>query len=67
MSVPTEAEVYTQLMEYLRKAQEAAATISHLTGLNSSKAATTRGWLIISEQLKAMQRVVTSIAVGKLQ
>ncbi len=67
MAIPTEAEVYTQLMEHLRKAQEAAATISHLTGLNQAKAPTTRGWLIISEQLKAMQRAVTSIAVGKLQ
>ena len=63
----TEAEVYTQMMEHLRKAQECAATISHLTGLNSAKTATTRGWLVVSEQLKAMQRAITAIAVGKLQ
>ena len=67
MAVPTEAEVYTQMMEHLRNAQECAATISHLTGLNSAKQATTRGWLVVSEQLKAMQRAITAIAVGKLQ
>lgn len=39
MAVPTEAEVYTQMMEHLRKAQECAATISHLTGLNSAQQA----------------------------
>jgi hypothetical protein len=67
MALPTEAEVYTQFMEHLRKAQECSATISHLTGLNSSKTATTRGWLIVSEQLKRMQQVITEIAMGKLQ
>ena len=65
MNLPTEADLYTQLMEHLRKAQEHSATISHLSGLNGATA-TSRGWLIVSEQLKAMQRAVTAIAVGKL-
>ena len=63
--LPTEADLYQKLIEGLRVAQEDAAMLSHIRGLNSGTAAA-RGWLIISEQLKAMQRAVIAIAVGKL-
>jgi hypothetical protein len=62
----TEADLYQKLIENLRIAQEDAAMLSHLRGLNHGVAAA-RGWLVISEQLKAMQRAVIAIAVGKLQ
>ena len=65
MSLPTEGEVFAQLIEFLRKAQESTAMLSHLSGANDRKTAS-KGWLVVSEQLKAMQRVVTQIATGKL-
>lgn len=66
MSLPTEGEEYAKLIEHLRLAQECAATLSHLTGLNDRKP-TSRGWLLVQENLKRMQYVVTEIAKGKLQ
>lgn len=65
MSVPTEGEVFAILMEHLRLAQEACATLSHLAAANDRKA-TARGWLACSEQFKTTQRVVIEIAKGKL-
>lgn len=66
MSIPTEGECYAQLMEYVRKSQECAATLAHLCKAND-KGVAARGWLVISEQMKYMQKVVTKIAMGKLQ
>ena len=63
--LPTEGETYQKLIELLREAQEQSAMLSHLRGLNNGVAAA-RGWLVISEQLKAMQRAVIAVAVGKL-
>jgi hypothetical protein len=63
--LPTEGDLYQKLIENLRIAQEDAAMLSHLRGLNHGVAAA-RGWLVISEQLKAMQRVVIAIAASKL-
>lgn len=63
--LPTEGDVYQKLIENLRIAQEDAAMLSHLRGLNNGVAAA-RGWVVISEQLKAMQRVVIAIAASKL-
>lgn len=66
MSIPTEGEEYAKLIEYIRKAQESAAMLAHLCKAND-KSVAARGWLVISEQMKRMQRVVTQIASGKLQ
>ena len=63
--LPSESETYQKLIEHLRQAQEQAAFLSHLRGLQSGSAAA-QGWLIVSEQLKAMQRVTIAIATGKL-
>ena len=66
MSLPTEGDEYTKLMEHLRKGQEACAMLSHLTGLND-RPTVSKGWLMVSEMLKKMQHTVTDIAVGKFQ
>jgi len=69
-SIPTQGESFAKLIEYIRKAQEECATLSHLAGLQSHKPreqAIAKGWLIVSEQLKLMQRTVTKIGMGKLQ
>lgn len=66
MSVPTQGESYSKLIEHIRKAQEEAAMLSHLTGLNDDRALS-HGWLAISENLKKMQSMITSLAMGRLQ
>lgn len=65
MSIPTEGETFSKVIEYIRKAQEETATLSHLTGLNGHAAAA-QGWLAVSEQLKVMQRVIIQIAKRKM-
>lgn len=66
MGVPTQGEVFSQLLEYMRKAQEASATLSHLAGLNDDKRVA-MGWFAISENFKHQIKVVTQIAMGKMQ
>jgi hypothetical protein len=63
MSLPTEAEVFAQLLEHLRKAQEASATLGHLTADNDKLRS--HGWLGISELLKRMVVQVTKLAMRK--
>lgn len=65
MSIPTRGEEYAKLMEFLRKAQEAAANISHLEADNDSTYS--KGWLGISELLKRIIIQVTKLAVGRYQ
>lgn len=61
------AEEYMKLMEHLRKAQEAAAMISHLHGDTDDKSRLlAKGWLIISEGLRMMIHKVTQLAQGRL-
>jgi hypothetical protein len=66
MSVPTEGEIYAQLIEHLRLAQENAATLSHLTGFQRDRPGVANGWLAVSEGLKRFQRTVIQIATGRL-
>ena len=66
MSVPTQGESYSKLIEYLRKAQEEAATLGHLASANDNRL-TALGWLTVSEALKKMQHHITLLAQGKLQ
>jgi hypothetical protein len=63
MSLPTEAEVFAQLLEHLRKAQEAAATLGHLCADNEPTRS--HGWLGVSELLRNMVRQVTKLAMRK--
>lgn len=67
MSIPTIAEEYAKLMEHLRKAQEAASMISHLHGDTDDKSRLlAKGWLVISEALRAMQHKIIQLAQGRL-
>ena len=65
MSVPRREEVYDQLVEYLRKAQEAAATIGHLHADDPvTGRAKAMGFLAISEALREMQHNVRMVATS---
>jgi hypothetical protein len=61
MAVPTKGETYSQLMEHLRLAQEASAMLAHLARANDENTRAD-GWLVISENFKRMQSVVTELA-----
>ncbi len=65
MRVPTKGEVYSQLMEHLRLAQEASAMLSHLARANSENR-NADGWLAISENFRKIQAVVTDLATKGL-
>jgi hypothetical protein len=73
MTVPTQGEEFSKLLYHITEAQNSCATLSHLAGLNANRngspreKAVHRGWLLISEQLKAFQKTVTLIAMGKMQ
>lgn len=66
MSLPTRGESYAKLIEYLRKAQEEAATLAHLHADDGNRTKS-RGWLVVSEGLKLMQKNCTTIATKGLQ
>lgn len=69
-SVPTQGEVFAKLTNHLREAQSCAAQLSHLAGLQSNHPhdqALARGWLMISEQMKAYIRRITNIAAKGFQ
>jgi hypothetical protein len=66
MSIPTTGEEFTKLIEHLRKAQEAAAMLSHLEADNST--ILSQGWLAVSEMLKTTVIKVTELATrGKVK
>lgn len=69
MSTPTHADIYVQLNECLRKAQEHAATLAHLCNTSSSDKdkAQAKGWLMVSETFRLIQFRVNLLAQGKLQ
>lgn len=68
ISVPTEAEEYSKLMEYLIRCQECAAMLAHLSNNYGAKGRRRAiGWLAIEQQFKLSQQVVTTLAQGKLQ
>lgn len=69
MSVPTRSEVYAQLTEHLRLAEENAATLAHLTnedGRPSSKVLAI-GWLNVAELMKKVRFKVIDLMQGVLQ
>jgi hypothetical protein len=66
MSIPTQGEAYSKLMEYLRLAQEEAATLAHLANANDDRKLAL-GWLKVSENFKSMQHSVTILATRGLQ
>lgn len=65
MAVPPRSEVYDQLIEHLRLAQESAATIGHLHADDPvTGKAKAMGFLAISEALREMQHKVRMIATS---
>jgi hypothetical protein len=65
MSIPTTGETYSKLMEYLRKAQEESAMMSHLVNAQGDRELST-SWLKVSENFRKMQHLLTQLAMGKL-
>ena len=66
MSLPTQGEEYSKLLEFLRKAQESSAMLAHLASANDDRVLA-KGWLGIEELLKRMATQITKLAMGKLQ
>lgn len=60
MSLPSRGETFSKLLEYLRKAQEEAATLAHLEADNDKFKS--QGWLAVSEMLGNTVRGVTRLA-----
>lgn len=65
MTPPSKGEEFAKLIEFLRRAQESAAMLSHLYA-DESKVKST-GWMAISEGMKLMQKNCTDIATKGLQ
>ena len=63
MRVPTEAEVFQQLIHNLREAQSNCATLGHLT--RDDDAVRAHGWLAMSELLGRACQNVTELATRK--
>lgn len=64
MSVPTSGDKFGELIHYIRQAQEASSTLSHLANANDDRQMA-MNWLMVSENLKRMQHTLTMIAQGK--
>lgn len=65
MSLPTKSEKFSELVEHLRKAQEAAAMLGHLT-IDEDKLIAT-GWRGVAELMGRMVIQVTALATkGRL-
>lgn len=60
MSLPTKAEKFTELIEYLRKAQEASYMLGHLT-IDEDKLQA-QGWRAVGEMFKKTLIAVTDLA-----
>lgn len=63
MGLPTSGEKFAELIEYLRKAQEASAFLGHLEADNNKLQS--QGWLAVSEMLKLTVINVTKLAMRK--
>jgi hypothetical protein len=60
MSIPTQGEEFTKIIEYLRKAQESMAMIAHLE--RDGNPILAKGWLAWSEQMGNIVLMVTKFA-----
>lgn len=60
MSLPTKGEEFAKMIEYIRKAQECASTIAHLT--RDEDKLHSKGWLGIAELLQRMTKMITQLA-----
>ncbi len=60
---------FSKMLDLLRELQEATALQGHLVraqGSSTKDNALADGWLCISENLKMMERFITTMAQGKL-
>jgi len=60
---------FSKMLDLLRELQEATATQGHLVRMQGDSAkdnALADGWLVISENLKMMERFIITMAQGKL-
>lgn len=65
MSLPTPVEKYSELIEYLNKASEAAYTLGHLRRDESPVMA--QGWMAVGQMLENTTIAVTNLATkGRL-
>ena len=62
--VPTTGETFSKLIEYIRKAQEEAAMMAHLTRDDDKVHA--HGWMAVSEMLKLTVENVTKLAMRRM-
>ena len=66
MALPTTGEKFAELIEHLRKAQEASAMLAHLHA--DEDPLLSYGWLKVSEMLKLTVHNVTELATkGKIK
>lgn len=66
--LPTLGLMYEQMLEHLRQMQENAAMCAHLTKTEDGikDVAISNGWLLIAEQMRRIEIVVTNLAQGRL-
>lgn len=69
MSIPTKGECYSRLTEYLRRAQEEAAMLAHLSNADGDAGGrvVALGWLKIEDQLKKFIHTITHLATRGIQ
>ena len=60
--IPTKGEKFAELVEYLRKAEEASAMLGHLHA--DEDKLVSHGWLAVSELLHTVVIKVTDLATG---
>lgn len=65
MSVPTQGDSFSKLIEFIRLAQEESAMLAHLAQANDD---TSLGisWLAVSENFRRMREQVTKLATTRM-
>jgi len=69
MTVPTQGETFSKLLEHIRLAEEQAAMMGHLARAQGTPKdqALANGWLQISQLFNRVAIKVTELAQGRLQ
>lgn len=63
---PTQGECFSKLIHHIREAQEQCCLLMHLANANDDPTIGA-GWFKIQEGFEQMHKVVTQLAMGKLQ
>jgi hypothetical protein len=66
--LPTRGLTFAKLTEHLREAEECCAMMAHLVKAEGTIAdeALGNGWILISQNLEKVRKVVTQMAMGRL-